>query len=234
MKKQWRVVLNQYNDWCMANNVKNVTIPKDRYQKHIFLHSTYMGTFLHTGTIPYLNNSHCYFNPVYFFVRFAGLLRDMLANNVVNNAANIRAGFEACGIIPLNKDKVLARLPAEDEARRTVQNEFDDQLTQELKRNRYGDATKKTRAKKANRLPAGMSYTVSAITAEAETLQTSEEPQPGTVIMVFCQIIPGFLTSTDSYLTVPTSLFNMCCNFDICLQVPVPYTIQVFLKTTMY
>jgi hypothetical protein len=52
MKKQWRVVLNQYKDWCMANNVKNVTIPKDRYQKHIFLHSTYMGTFLHTGAIP--------------------------------------------------------------------------------------------------------------------------------------------------------------------------------------
>jgi hypothetical protein len=31
MKKQWRVELNRYKDWCMANNVRNVTIPKDRY-----------------------------------------------------------------------------------------------------------------------------------------------------------------------------------------------------------
>jgi hypothetical protein len=120
----------------------------------------------------------------------------MLANNAVNNAANIRAGFEACGIIPLNMDRVLARLPAEEGARRSVQNEFDEQLTQELKRNRYGDAAKKTRAKKANRLPAGMSYTVSAIAVqEAEIEQNIDEPQPGKM----WDIAYWFLTSTDTY-----------------------------------
>jgi hypothetical protein len=128
----------------------------------------------------------------------------MLANNAVNNAANIRAGFEACGIIPLNMDRVLARLPAEEGARRSVQNEFDEQLTQELKRNRYGDAAKKTRAKKANRLPAGMSYTVSAIAVqEAEIEQNIDEPQPGKMWEI-CLLAPNF----DRYL--PTLFLQLC------------------------
>jgi hypothetical protein len=110
----------------------------------------------------------------------------MMANNAVNNAANIRAGFEACGIIPVNVNRVLSRLPPEEGARRSIQNEFDNQLTQELKRNRYGDGEKKTRAKKANRLPAGTSYTVSAIAVEeAEVENTGTlEPQPGNLLLV--------------------------------------------------
>lgn len=51
MKKQWRVELNKYKEWCIKNNVRNVTIPKDK---------------------------------------FGGLLNDMLANNHINNANNIR------------------------------------------------------------------------------------------------------------------------------------------------
>jgi hypothetical protein len=45
------VELNKYKEWCVKNNVRNVTIPKER---------------------------------------FGGLLRDMLVNNQVNNASNIR------------------------------------------------------------------------------------------------------------------------------------------------
>jgi hypothetical protein len=41
----------------------------------------------------------------------------MLSNNAISNRANIIAGFRACGIIPLDPD------------------EFDQQLTEELKRN---------------------------------------------------------------------------------------------------
>lgn len=124
MKKQWRVELNKYKEYCLDHNIRNVTIPKDK---------------------------------------FGGLLQGMQANNQINNAANIRAGFEACGIFPLDMDKVLSKLPPEENTRRLVQNEFDLQLTEELRRNRYGEPGKKnTRAKKANRLPPGTSYTVSA------------------------------------------------------------------------
>ncbi len=51
MKKQWRVELNKYKAWCVQNNVRNVTIRKEK---------------------------------------FGGLLRDMLANNEISNANNIR------------------------------------------------------------------------------------------------------------------------------------------------
>jgi hypothetical protein len=138
MKKQWRAELNKYKDWCVANNVRNVTIPKDKY---------------------------------------GGLLAAMLSNNKINNRDNIVAGFRACGIIPFNPNMVLSRLPPEEGFRRDVQNEFDRQLTEELKRNRYGEPTKSKRAKKANRLPPGTSYTVSAVDGGEE--EGEAEPQPG-------------------------------------------------------
>jgi hypothetical protein len=30
MKKHWRLELDNYKDWCVRNNVRNGTIPKDR------------------------------------------------------------------------------------------------------------------------------------------------------------------------------------------------------------
>jgi hypothetical protein len=45
-----------------------------------------------------------------------------------------RSGFAACGIIPLCPDKVLQRLPPEEDARETVQNEMNEELLKELKR----------------------------------------------------------------------------------------------------
>ena len=90
---------------------------------------------------------------------------------------NIRAGFQACGIFPLSVEKVLSRLPPEDGIREEVQNEFCRQLTEQLHVRRYGDpAEKPQQAKKANRLPAGSSYTVSAIPANEE----EADPLPGT------------------------------------------------------
>jgi hypothetical protein len=116
-----------------------------------------------------------------FFYRYGSLLAEMLSNNTVNNRANVKAGFAACSIIPLNQDVVLARLPPEEGARRSIQNEFDQQLTDELKRNRYGEPGKNKRAKKANRLPPGSSYTVSAISGDQEDAAGTSEPQPGMV-----------------------------------------------------
>jgi len=82
----------------------------------------------------------------------------------VRNGNNIRSSFAACGIYPLDVERVLKRLPPEDNRRREVLNEFDRQLTDELRRKRYGEgeAPKRGRARKVNRLPPGMSYTVSA------------------------------------------------------------------------
>lgn len=54
MKKQWRVVLNEFKEECVRKNVKNVTIPKDS---------------------------------------FARMLKELLENNEVNNARNIRLGL---------------------------------------------------------------------------------------------------------------------------------------------
>jgi hypothetical protein len=103
----------------------------------------------------------------------------MLSNNAVNNRANIIAGFRACGIIPLNPEVVLSRLPPEEGLKRSVQNEFDQQLTEELKRNRYGEPGQKKRAKKANRLPPDTSYTVSAVQPDQDEAEVAGEPQAG-------------------------------------------------------
>ncbi len=56
---------------------------------------------------------------------FPSLLAAMLSSEgSVNNPANIRSGFAACGIYPLNQERVLARLPPE-QTQRAVQTEFD-------------------------------------------------------------------------------------------------------------
>lgn len=80
---------------------------------------------------------------------------------------NIKSGFAACGIHPLSVDKILSRLPP-DNTVREAKELFSQQLTAELKRNRFGDPRKLKRAKKANRLPAGTSYTVSAVAEAVE------------------------------------------------------------------
>lgn len=122
LKRLWRQVLDNFKADCAAKNIRNVTIPKDRFG------------FLLSETLEKANNN------------------------------NIIAGFAGCGIIPLDVDRLLSKLPPEKTATE-VQGEFSHQLAEELRRNRYGDAPKTTRAKKANRLPAGTSYTVSAVAA---------------------------------------------------------------------
>jgi hypothetical protein len=80
MKKQWRKELDDYKQYCVEKNIRNVTIPKDK---------------------------------------FGGILKGMLEKNVESNARNIKAGFAAYGIFPLNQERVLARLPP-DENRQDV------------------------------------------------------------------------------------------------------------------
>jgi hypothetical protein len=108
--------------------------------------------------------------------KFGGLLSGMLEKGAANMAANIKSGFAACGIAPLDVDRLLSRLPPAatvGEARES----FCQQLTEELRRKRFGDPQqKRQRATKSNRLPPGKAYTVSATPAEEE-----EEEEPATV-----------------------------------------------------
>jgi hypothetical protein len=129
LKKQWRKELDNYKEYCVHNNVRSTTVPKDK---------------------------------------FASLLKATLENNTVNNASNVRAGFAACGIIPFSPDRVLAKLPPEETAKQGVQDDLSKQLLDQLKKVRYGDQEKSKRAKKANRLPPGTAYTVSAVPATEE------------------------------------------------------------------
>ncbi len=59
----------------------------------------------------------------------------MLSNNAINNRANIITGFRVCGIIPLDPEVVLSNLLPEEGLKCFIQNEFDQQLTEELKGN---------------------------------------------------------------------------------------------------
>ena len=103
--------------------------------------------------------------------QFPSLLTAMLTSEgAVNNAKNIRAGFAACGIFPLRPKEVLKKLPPE-QTLRSVQGEFDQVVLETLESRRYGDPTKATRAKKANRLPPGKAYTVSAVGDQAEPIE---------------------------------------------------------------
>lgn len=140
------------------------TVPVRGNYQYLDTYKTGPGTY---GTIPYIT--------IHLSTRFGSLLKGMLENGAVNNPANIRSGFAACGIYPLDPQRVLSRLPPE-QMRRSVQTEFDRQLLEELQKNRYGDPAKKTRAKKANRLPAGVSYTVGARGDEQED---EDDPQEG-------------------------------------------------------
>lgn len=45
-----------------------------------------------------------------------------------------RSGFAACGIYPLCADKVLQRIPPEEDAREVIQNDLNQELLNELKR----------------------------------------------------------------------------------------------------
>ncbi len=60
----------------------------------------------------------------------------------------------------------------------SVQNELHKHVVEELKKNRYGDQPKRQRAMKANRLPPGTAYMVSAIPVE-ETEPLAGPPGEG-------------------------------------------------------
>jgi hypothetical protein len=86
---------------------------------------------------------------------FPSLLKKLLEKDYSNS---IRSGFESCGYIPFNVQKVLAKLPQEDQE---VESNVQRQLLQKLNSMRYNQPTQAqvTRPRKKDKLPAGASYT---------------------------------------------------------------------------
>ena len=74
---------------------------------------------------------------------------------------NIQAGFKKCGIMPLDRDKVLSVLPAEPQATEEDKSEeaMDDSLMEILKEIRYGSGPMPRKRKKRMTVEAGKSIT---------------------------------------------------------------------------
>ena len=83
---------------------------------------------------------------------FPGLLKKTLDAIQPKSEANIKAGFGATGIYPLNRQKVLKRLPGAkkkvDMSRVPGENQFSPQLVQLLKEERFGKRTQSVVPKK--------------------------------------------------------------------------------------
>ena len=78
--------------------------------------------------------------------------------------------FEKCGLVPLNRNKVLERLPSiarYEEAASYI----DQALLKKLEVRRFGESKKKSRGKK---VPAGKSYTENEDDSEVEDLNRNE------------------------------------------------------------
>ena len=68
-----------------------------------------------------------------------------------NAAQNIKSGFEKCGIYPLNREKVLEKLPAEEPENvndGAVEESLDDSFMSLLKEMRYGPENMPSRKRK--------------------------------------------------------------------------------------
>ncbi|KAJ4439001.1 hypothetical protein ANN_14956 [Periplaneta americana] len=71
---------------------------------------------------------------------------------------NLMKGFETCGIVPLNQDKALSKLPQEDH--NVIENDMNSSLIEFLKEQRFGSAVSRPRQKKKRlRVQPGKSVT---------------------------------------------------------------------------
>lgn len=96
---------------------------------------------------------------------FPRLLRELMEAIEFKGPENLKAGFEKCGIVPLNATKVLERLPPppppisnpNDSTRTDTNQTMDNTLTEMLKELRYGEEQEKRQRKKKVNVPAGRS-----------------------------------------------------------------------------
>ena len=87
---------------------------------------------------------------------FPDLLEQLYQNIEANSEKNLKAGFKKCGIVPVNRNKLLEMIPAEPENVAETTTVLDSSLTSVLKELRYNAPTQKRRKKKLQ-VPAGKS-----------------------------------------------------------------------------
>ena len=118
--------------------------------------------------------------------QFPNMLNDLLTDIQPNVAKNLKAGFTECGIVPLDRKKVLVKIPGyrahdDDDEDASVDRRVSDSVLNLLKSMRYGDeeATKPKRRKRVA-VEAGMSISLEDIqSCENEaTSATSKHAEP--------------------------------------------------------
>jgi hypothetical protein len=99
---------------------------------------------------------------------FPKMLKELLLS--LNPKQHLPAAFEKCGLVPLNRNKVLERIPSVKDTH-TIARNLDASLLQKLEVRRFGDQSrKKPRGKK---VPAGQSY------SREEAKSSGEEDSEG-------------------------------------------------------
>lgn len=96
---------------------------------------------------------------------FPKLMNSALERIAAQSSTNILSGFRACGIVPLNPESVLKRLPAVTQHEDVTKSLLSDSLLSNLQRNRFqeGQSSSTSTKKKINVKP-GESVQVSALT----------------------------------------------------------------------
>lgn len=84
---------------------------------------------------------------------FPGMLKELYES--LNTKEHLPKAFERCGLYPINRAKVLERIPASLQLTEIAQH-VDEQLINKLEIRRFGEGKKKPRGRK---IPAGQSHT---------------------------------------------------------------------------
>ena len=97
---------------------------------------------------------------------FPANLKELM--NSVDARRIIPPAFEKCGIFPINKEKVLERIPSKDTSELICEN-LDSSLLNKLSEMRYGfEEKRRAKRPKGKKVPAGMSYTPDTTEEEEE------------------------------------------------------------------
>ena len=105
-------------------------------------------------------------------VRFPGMLKEVI--EALDTKELMTKAFGKCGLVPLNRQKVLDRIPSARTSQEMAR-DLDSVLVQTLEVRRFGDGQKKQRGR-GKKVPPGKSYTAdSSEEGDSEEEKDSEE-----------------------------------------------------------
>lgn len=99
-------------------------------------------------------------------------------------AVNLKAGFEKCGIYPLNRDKVLNMLPKYDTNNQEVSDHVNNSLTEFLKTMRNTETTLVRQSRKKLNVHPGQSVEVVADSDSENEDQSLLVPQTNNIMLM--------------------------------------------------